>query len=88
MTTRIDCSYSSRFAYQVHHRLLRLYFFTITRGMFAGEVYDYAGIFMMRWAALIEIEQARNESLTARVEGPEYVQVKDGIAHRPSLSTQ
>ena len=29
--------------------------------MFAGEVYDYAGIFLMRWAVLIEIEQARNE---------------------------
>lgn len=56
--------------------------------MFAGEVYDYAGIFPMRWAALIEIEQARNESLLARVEGSEYVQVKDGIAHRPSLFMQ
>lgn len=56
--------------------------------MFAGEVFDYAGIFLMRWTALIEIEQARNESLTVRVEGPEYVQVKDGIAHGPSLSTQ
>ena len=55
--------------------------------MFAGEVFDYAGIFLMRWAALMEIEQARNESLTAWVEEPEYVQVKDGIAHRPSFST-